>query len=101
MNKLLACGVAAFFGIACAAAGATEVTRTDEVRVDPDVQRSVNAGKKKVKRTAKKAKKKTRHAANRTRAAAHRAADRTEAAGDRAAARTDGAADRARDNVNR
>jgi hypothetical protein len=90
MNKLLACGVAAFFAVTSAAAAATEVTRTDEVRVDPDVQRNVNATKKKVKRTAKKAKKKTRHAAHRTRAAADRAADRTDAA-----------ADRARDNVNR
>jgi hypothetical protein len=90
MNKLMACGVAAFFGIASAAANATEVTRSDEVRVHPDVQRNVNAGKKKAKRTAKKAKKKTRHAAHRTRAAA-----------DRAAERTDAAADRARDNVNR
>jgi hypothetical protein len=77
MNKLFACGVAAFFGIACAASSATEVTRTDEVRVNPDVQRNANTAKKKVKRSAKKAKKKTRHAAHRTRAAADRAADRT------------------------
>lgn len=100
MNKLLACGVAALFSMACAA-GATEVTRSDQVRVDPDVQRNVNTGKKKVKRTARKAKKKTRHAAQHTRAAAQHGVNRTEAAAERAADRTDAAADRARRNVNR
>lgn len=83
MKKLLALAVAGSFAVASLFAGAAEVTRTDEVQVDPTVKRNVTKAKKKVKRGAKKAKK-------RTRAAANRMQDRTSAA-----------ADRARDNVNR
>ena len=82
MKKLLVAGFAALFSMVFAA-GAAEITRTDEVRVDPEVKREARTAKKKVKRTAKKAKRKTQRAAN-------RAADNIE-----------NAADRARDNVNR
>src|SRR5215210_3187475 len=83
LKKLLALAVVAAFSITTIA-GAAEVTRSDEVRVAPEVQRDAQIAKKKVKRTAKKAKKKTKKAARRTRAAAERGVDRVEAAGDRA-----------------
>ena len=77
MKKLLALAVAGAFALAFGVSGAVEVTRSDEVRVDPTVKRNVHKAKKKVKRGARKAKK-------RTRSAAHRARQRTEAAADRA-----------------
>ena len=80
MNKLMAYAVAAAFGLSCGYAGATEVTRTDEVQVHPEVKRNAKTAKKKTKRAAKTAKKKTKAAARRTQAAADRAADRTRAA---------------------
>jgi hypothetical protein len=83
MKKLIALAAAGVFGMACALAGAVEVTRTDEVRVDPTVKRNVQKAKKKVKRGARKAKARTRAAAN------------------RAEVRTESAADRARDSANR
>ena len=82
MKKLVVAAVLGLFTFALTA-GAAEVTRSDEVRVDPDVKREARTAKKKVKRTAKKAKRKTQRAAN------------------RAADSVDNAADRARDNVNR
>jgi hypothetical protein len=87
MKKLAACAVAALFGMSCAFAGEAVVTRTDEVRVDPEVKQRVEVAKQKTKRAAKMAKAKTKTAAKRTRAAAHRAAQRTEAAADHAADR--------------
>ena len=83
MKKLLALAIAGSFVLASAIAGAAEVTRSDEVRVDPTVKNNVHKAKKKVKRSARKAKK-------RTRAAAHRVHRKSAAA-----------ADRARDTVNR
>lgn len=83
MKKLLLLAVAGAFALSAAVSGAVEVTRSDEVRVDPTVKQNVRKAKKKVKRGARKAKK-------RTRSAAHRVERRSEAA-----------ADRARDNMNR
>ena len=83
MKKLIALAVAAVFALGATVSNAVEVTRSDEVRVDPTVKHNVHKAKKMVKRSARKAKK-------RTRAAAHRVERRSEAA-----------ADRARDNVNR
>jgi hypothetical protein len=84
MKKLAACAVAALFGMSCAFAGEAVVTRTEEIRVDPEVKRNMEVAKTKTKRAAGKAKAKTKTAARRTRAAAHRAAQRTEAAAERA-----------------
>jgi hypothetical protein len=96
MKKLIACAVAAVFGLSCAYAGAAEVTQTDEVRVHPEVKRNAKVAKKKTKRAARKAKAKTRSAANRTRAAAHRGADRSRSAANRAADRVDTTPDNSR-----
>ena len=96
MKKLMACAVAAIFGLSCAVAGAAQVTQTDEVRVNPEVRHDAQVAKKKTKRAAKKAKKRTKAAAKRTRAAAHRAGDRTRAAAHRGAARVDAATDNRR-----
>jgi hypothetical protein len=76
----MACAVAAVFGLSCVVASAEEITRTDEVRINPEVQRNAHVAKKKTKRAARKAKHRTKRAANRGSAAAHRAADRTRAA---------------------
>ena len=82
MKKILVATFLGLFSIVFAA-GAAEVTRSDEVRVDPEVKREARVAKKKVKRAAKKAKRNTQRAAN------------------RAADRVDNAADRTRDNVTR
>ena len=94
MKKLVACAVAAIFGMSCAFAATTEVTRSEEVRVNPEVKRNAQVAKKKTKRAAKKAKTRTKRAAKRTSAAAHRGAQRTEAAAERAGDRTRAAANR-------
>ena len=83
MKRLLAYSIAAIFAMPCAYAGEAEITRTDEVRVNPEVKRKAATAKKKTKRAAKKAKAKTQAAAKRTQAAASRAGDRTRAAADR------------------
>jgi hypothetical protein len=77
VKKFIALSVAAIFATSSLGVSAAEVTRTDEVRVDPSVKQEVREGKRKVKRTARKAKHKTQ-------AAASRAKHRTEAAADRA-----------------
>ncbi len=82
-KKLLIAGIATLFIGSSFATSATEVTRTDEVKVNPTVKREARQAKKKVKRTARKAKTRTKSAANRVER------------------RTEAATDRARDNVNR
>ena len=79
MKKFIALSVAAIFATSSLGVFATEVRRTDEVRVDPSVKQEAREGKKKVKRTAKKASHKTQaatsHAKHKTEAAADRARD--------------------------
>ena len=77
MKQLIALGIAIAFAGSSLAAMATEVRRTDEVRVDPSVKQEVRKSKRKVKHAAKKAKHKTQ-------AAGARARRNTEAAADRA-----------------